>query len=462
MQEKTYQEDYAELNLKDIFFATLCRWRLLLAAMIVVGAAFAAYGAIREYRDYQNSKAGAQSYEDALASYERNKASLENTLTNLRNAQKMQQYYQDNALILRMNQYNVAMITASYYVELEAKYTPETYLGNLNYASALLMQYQEAVKNIDLDAVVADEKNQNLTSVNPGGTNRRLVETNIDESIILTVRVYADNEDRAEKLYAAVQETIAKQHSLLEASAGQHRIIQLSEKKMTGVDSEIGKTQTNFQNGVKTVSDGIVETNQKLALLKKPADSAPSFKNLAKQAIKYGIVGTAIGLLAMGMWLVVLAVMQNRLIGTEDISIRYALPLLGVYPDEKKKAGALDRCFMKKLGVDIDSTAEEMKALTAANLRLYLKEAKHLLLVGNCSEEKLTSIRIMLETQLENVEIAVAGKINVSASAVNALRSGAAVVCVEEWMKTPHKEIRRELQTVEASDSRALGLIVVR
>lgn len=459
MQEKTYQEDYAELNLKDLFWSALCRWRVLLAAMIIVGAAFAAYGALRE-SGRQKNDVSAQSYQDNLASYERNKASLENALKNLRSAQSVQEYYQNNALLLQMNQYNVAMVTASYCVELETEYTPETYIGNLNYASALLLRYQDAVKNMDLDAVIADEANSNLTAVNPGGTNRRIVETSTTDNTILTVQVYVDNEARAEKVYAAIQRTIEEQHALLEKSAGPHRILQLSEQKMMGVDSEIGKIQTNFQNGVTTVSDGIAETTRKLALLSKPGNSAPSFKNIVKQAVKYGIVGAAAGLLVTGILLVFTSVLQNRLVGTEDIPIRYSVPLLGVYPG-KKSGCSLDRVFKKRLGVDAGITTEEAKALTAANVRLYMKDSKHLLIVGNCSNEKMESVRKMLEIQLENVEIAVAGKINVSASAVDALRSGAAVVCVEEWMKTPHKEIRRELQTVEASDSRTLGLIVV-
>ena len=85
-----------------------------------------------------------------------------------------------------------------------------------------------------------------------------------------------------------------------------------------------------------------------------------------------------------------------------------------------------------------------------------------MLLIGSCGQEKLNALKELLASRLEGVEIAAAGNVNEDPSAVDALRGEAAVVCVEEWMKTPHKVIRRELQTIADSGNRNLGFIAVR
>ena len=85
-----------------------------------------------------------------------------------------------------------------------------------------------------------------------------------------------------------------------------------------------------------------------------------------------------------------------------------------------------------------------------------------MLLVGNCRPEKLGALREQLASRLEGIEIIAAGNVNEDPAAVNALRSETAVVCVEEWKKTQHKAIRRELQTVADSGNRNLGFIAVR
>ena len=461
---KSYENDYIQLNLKDLFWSILRHWRTLLAAFLIGGLLLAAFGAFREYRNYTSAsvrEARQKAYEEALENYELQKARLETDLNNLQNAQDMQMYYQENALMLQIDQYNVSFVTASFCVQRDVEDTPETYLQNQSIAAALLKRYQAALDQLDLDKVIADAEHPHLTSSNPAGTNRKMLETKTDNTnTVLSLTIYGDSAARVEKIYAAVKETINAQHELLVPSVGAHRLVTIAENSYAGVDSEIGKVQTTFQTGLKTVSDAITETNKNLSALKAPSNSASTLRSVVKQGIKYGVIGAAFGLLVIGFWLLLKLILQDRLNSTGDVALRYGLPVLGVYAG-KKEAGKLDRLIAKKLGLDLNRPGQESAELTAANTRLHLKDAAQLLLVGNCSKEKLNAVRDMLSRQLEDVQITTAGKVNESAAAVKALQEGTAVICVEGWMETPHKEIRRELQTVAAAGCRNLGVIVV-
>lgn len=363
--------------------------------------------------------------------------------------------------MLMMDQYNVSFINASFIVERDAEETPETYLQNASWAAAVLKRYQLALDQLDLDAVIADAEHPDLTACNPAGTQRKMLEASTDgTNTILSLAIYADNSERAEKIYAAAQETLAVQHGQLEETAGAHRLTVIAERRFSGVDAEIGKVQTEFQKGIKTVNDSITDTNKNLSALKAPSKTIPSVKSMIKRAVKYGAAGAVIGLFLAAFFFLVKFVFEDRLNSTEEIAQRYGLPVLGVQPEDEKKTAKLDRSIAKNLGVDLSRSPKDAAEYIAANVSIGLKDAKKLLLIGNCNEEKLNAVKDMLAPLLEGVEIAAAGNINESTEALNALRDSAAVICVEEWNKTTHKAIRRELQTVADSDSRNLGVIV--
>ena len=460
------QEDYTEINLKDLFWSILCRWKALLAALLIGGVLLGAFGAFREYRNISDAKGAADrqaAYEAALETYQLSKGQLEVDLKNLRAAQESQQHYQENALMLTMDQYNVSFITASYTVELGPQVTEEELLKSMNYASAVLKRYQAVIMQIDLDKVIATPEQPELTAVNPAGSTRRLLEVSTDEIVsVLNLTIRADSEARAEKIYDAVKETISREEEALAGSAGPSVLTKISESRGADVDQEIGKVQTAFKTNVKTVADSIAETEKNLDALKAQTNTVPSVRSMIKKAVKYGVVGAAAGLLAAGFFLLLKYVLQDRLSSTEEAVRRYRLPVLGTIDESGKKKSKADRFLERRLGFNARGSADAAADFAASNIRFQLKDGSRVLLVGSCGAEKLNTLKNQLASRLENVEIIAAGNVNEEAAALDVLRSEGAVVCVEEWMKTPHRDIRRELQTVADSGNRNLGMIVLR
>ena len=465
MKERRDQDSYIGVNLKDLFWSVLCHWRLLLAALLVGGVVLGAYKGYKDLRvihDAGEIEARHRAYETELESYEKQKKMLETDLKNLHDSQDQQQYYQDNALMLQMDQYNVRLITASYCVEI-GQQTDVEKEWVISYAQALLRRYQAALGQIDLDKAIATAEQPKLTATNPTGSSRKLLETSTDDRVsVLYVTVRADSEERAAKIYAEIEKTLAEQEAALSVSDGWYRLIKISESRYADVDVEIGKVQTNFENSMKSVADSISEREKSLSALKEPSDSTPTVKSAIRHTIKYGVVGAVAGLLVVAFTVMAFTLLRDRLNSTEEAEKRYCLPVLGTIAGDGKKKTKLDKYLAKRLGFNYCSSAEEAIGFAASNVRFQLKNGTRLLLVGSCSNEKLSELKTQLSSRLEGVEILAAGNVNEDVTAVDALRSETAVVCVEEWMKTPHKEIRRELRTIADSGNRILGIIALK
>ena len=465
MQEKQYQEEYVEINLKDLFWSVLRHWRVLLAALLIGGILLGAYKGYKELkviRDADEVKARKEAYEEELKKYEKQKNQLETDLKNLRDSQEHQQYYQDNALMLQMDQYNVWFVAASYFMEIDQQNDMDKEWV-LNYGQALVRRYQAALGQLDLDKVIATAEQPALTATNPAGSSRKLLETSTDDKVsVLYVTVRADSEERAAKIFEAVEKTLAEQEAALSGTDGRYRLSKISEKRYADVDAEIGKVQTNFEKSVQSTIDSIADKEKNLSELTEPSDSTPTIKSAVKSAVKYGIVGAFAGLVAAAFIDLVRIVLQDRLNSTDEVTRRYGLPMLGTVAEDAKKKSKLDAYLEKCLGFNPQGSVEEAADFAASNIRFHLKDAGKVLLVGSCGQERMNALKEQLASRLNGVEVTVAGDVNEDPAAVNALRSEAAVVCVEEWKKTQHKAIRRELQTVADSGNRNLGFIAVR
>ena len=462
-EEKNDQEESVEISFVDLFWSTLRKWRSIIAATLIVGVLLAGLGAAKEYRDLANEKVvneRQEAYEAAMETYQLNKTQLETTLENLREDLERQQFYEENAIMLFVDQYNVYTRAASYYIDTNYEIAPELYFQNPNFTGVITKSYKAALDRLNLDDIIATADKPNLTTRNPLSGNLQIISTTIDEGNgILNVTVCADTQERADKIFEAVKETLTEQESLLDQVIGEHTLGILSERSYTDIDTRFGDLQNSFKGKVESISEGIETTNKKLEELKEPVNETPSAKTVIRKGIKFGVVGAVLGLACAIFFHLLRLIFRDRLDSTEELLRRYQTPVLGVLT-EKKKRLKIDRALSAKLGIEAKDAGEE-ESYIAANIRFYKREKNRILLVGNCGGEKLHMLREKLSPLLEGTEILVGGNVNESPAAVDALRQETTIVSVEEWLKTSHKEIRHELQAIRSSGNQHLGFIVL-
>lgn len=459
------QEDTIELNLIDLFWSVLRHWRSILVAMLVLGILLAGYGALKEYQhltDEKFVKEQQETYESELETYELKKKQLEKKLENLEEDLVRQEFYEKNAIMLLFDEYNVYMQTASFYINTGYEIAPELYYQNPNYTSVITNSYKSAIDRIDLDEIIATEENPELTTRNPISGSKKMLNTSVDAGNgILNITIYGDSEERTQQIYNAVKKVISVQETLLNQVIGEHTIDVLSEKSFVDIDTDFGSLQDSFDSKSESITQGIEETKRALEELEEPVNETPTKASVVKEGIKYGIIGIIIGLVLLGGFYFVKLVLEDRLNSVEDIRRRYSFPVLGtlfVEPNGHKKA---DTLLANKLGMYTKKTIEDQLQYIISNIQFYNKDNKRILLIGNCETEKLNAIKEQIESVIPQIEFKAGGNVNDNPEAINALSEKTAVILVEKWTKTSHRDIRQELKTISASNNANLGFIVV-
>ena len=116
-----YTEDYEqEIDLKDLLFVLLYRWRILLLAAVIGAALLGGYKAVKG--NAQNAKQTdlpqTESYQEELDNYEREKLVIETSIENLENSMDEQNHYLAEAPLMQINPYKEAFSSADILVEI--------------------------------------------------------------------------------------------------------------------------------------------------------------------------------------------------------------------------------------------------------------------------------------------------------------------------------------------------------
>lgn len=99
-----YTEDYeAEIDLKDLFFSILYRWRILVLVAAIGAVVLGGYKGLKG-NEVQNVLE--EGYEEKLIQYEKEKRALERTVENLESSIMEQNEYIAEAPIMQINPYN--------------------------------------------------------------------------------------------------------------------------------------------------------------------------------------------------------------------------------------------------------------------------------------------------------------------------------------------------------------------
>lgn len=113
MKESTTENnsnEVVEIDLKDLMFAVLHKWRPVLAVAVIMAVLLGgAKGAMtyRKQNDPETAKEVRVTYQNDLELYEKNKSTYEREMENLRTDIANQQEYLDHSIWINMSPYDV-------------------------------------------------------------------------------------------------------------------------------------------------------------------------------------------------------------------------------------------------------------------------------------------------------------------------------------------------------------------
>lgn len=462
--------DVIELDLKNLFWTVIRRYRSIIVVMLIVGVLLGGLFGLKQYKKSTSPEtvaASNQKYESEMETYTAKKDLLETKIDNLTREIEIQSKYQDNAVLLFIDPYNVYTESVTYYVDAGYQIAPELYFQNPNYTTAILNAYKTILGRVDVNEIIRDRSNPNLTCENPvSDDEKRVVTIRVDEdNATLIIQVIGDTKERAETILNTLKEVIDENKTTIDTVIGQHTITAFSTGSRTTVDLELAGMQSSFNEKLTTLTNDVETTAEELEGLTEPKLDVPSRGNIIKTTVKFFVVGLFVGLVCMVIVYVIRIVTGDTLVSAKDLVSRYHTNVLGCcYPladGRKEKRNKLDRIINRKLGFAKTSDDGENDRLIAANIRLYAKDDPKLVLLGTAPEADISAVEARLKTQLPDVSLEMRGSILERADAVNALMEKKTVVLVEKAHISRHSDIAKEIAAVNAAGSKLAGVIIV-
>lgn len=474
-----------EIDLKDLMFAVLRKWRPIILSAIVFAVLLGGMkgaGALKQMKDSEYLAAKQQEYDNSMDQYAISKASLEKEVENIKASLESQNEYMEKSVLMNINPYDEYVTAAAFYVGTDYQIMPGMAYQNPNTASSIMQAYMSMIQNGDMYNYVLNGMSapldrrylQELVTVTPNLENN-----------MFDIRVISSSEEGASSIMKLIMDSLNEYSQVITQAIGPHTLKVMSSSARPGadmaqtpemigaggspdvyttVDLELEKKQQEQSARIAELNQSLTDKTKELADLKEPSISLPRKGGAVKSAVKYAVLGGVLGGFLSVFFICVAFLMSDKLGSDKELRRRYGLMILGLFDDAGRKGlfSFVDR-FLDRMegtaGRKMDK--ETVCSVVAANVMNYAGDAKQLLLVTSAPDLDLEAVRSDIAPALTDLFVTAGGNLDSQADAIRKAASCEAVILVEKRKSSSFSGIERELDIVRSLDKKVLGCIVL-
>lgn len=460
-----------DIELKDLFWEFLRKWRIIVCSMLVGGILL---GALAYIADYKNASVAIipsvemeKTVEDVIA--ELNIDELEEVIAAVQLKAQIdgKSQYISESILMAMNAFAEDRVVLEYSVSGDS-------------AATALSYYQSWIKNA---GYLGEEKNVYISEL--------VTAVGDSEINTLTVQILHENATACAELAQEVANALTQYAASLESDGISHEIKLVQQTQSVVVDDALHKYQDAYLKEniadqtslAKMKSD--MNGNQVTAYLhmerevfdrgevkteEEVKEETPVVTENAKVSIdlKQILLGMIVGAVLAVVYIFLAYIMTGKLRTAKEIELLYDTKLLGSISDrttKKTKFAAVDNliwklehCKSKKLSF------EQEVELAAASVRIQCQKYNlHEVYVSSSKMEAISEkVLEALKNELAKHDIKLyrGGDLNASAEALLAAANVGAVLFIEKKREAAYKNILKCMQTCGTNDLQVLGMIV--
>lgn len=476
-----------EINLMDLIFYCLEKWRWIVVFMIILAVAAGAYkykGTVNENQAKQEA-AFALSEEDdedvnivkvdmqSVSFYEQ--AIAENAA-----ALERQKEYLDNSVVMDMDSYHISTGTLSYYIE------GGEHLDSLIAAyNAYISDGRLAEKLNDIDADISVEDLRYLISFKDSfeaiytlGVNQAII-ASAPENTVFQIVIRMPDDSSCKDYLKSANEAIAAYSSRLQSEMGEHKLTLLASTQSEMMDSDIKNYQDNTRTAYLTAVRNLQALRTELETLMNTAEipeepdetGAVVLADPKISAIKYAIVGLVLGAFVVCFVLMLLYMMGGKLQNTDNFTMEFGMPLLGVVRDtgrRKKIFGFIDNWVSRlREGSYASIGFEEQIKMAASNVHAAIArksldgELQKIMIAGTMPEKDATALCTQLSKELQGVSLSPYMQIVYQSSALKELENYDGILFLEKKSASSSAMILQERKAASDRNVTVLGAVVL-
>ena len=478
MDNKKTSKFEIDIEIKDMLWTCLHKWRLVVIMAAICGIALAAY----QYRTDMNKtdvvvvKKTQEELEKAMGTQDLDEVTA---AVALKRQIDEKSAYMENSALMQINPYEENVVFLQYYVsdalEISGVDIADIYKAYIekSHLSELVSIYKE-----DGTIYVNSEKNKN-------NTNIAVANTESERSFV--VKVIGVSNEEAMALAETVKTALQNYEAKLQTKLGVHELLLLDEMGAVVVDQKLAELQSWNATAIKASSNNLDSmknemTSDQITLYvyrttvpaaqenENTSTSAPVVTKTVTISVKHAAIGAVIGVILGCAIAVVMYLFASALRNKEEVKTLYGVKMLGCIDDsafQKKKLFGFVDAFLLKLqnaGKTKLSFEQEVQMI-CANIALDCQKNNNKKIVIASSVKSMIPEAVLEAVTKKcgekGIEVTVVGMIAYDAQALETLAIVGNVVFIEKERTSLYDELYKEILLCKENGIYVAGMIVL-
>lgn len=463
-----YTDNYEqEINLKDLLFSILYKWRILLLASIVGMMLMGGYKTLKATENETTTEADG-SYEEELERFIEEKAAVDKTIKNLKASIDEQNFYITNAPLMQINPYNEIVSAAD--VIVKSKESTDSGLNSLLalYKSSLLggkyleelaeesgyeSRHLKEVLSITDEGMAPDLAHVSM-AISPLHENQQDIR-------LMHINVIGTDEQTTEKILAGILNELEILHVSYKTILGEHEIdiqkMPVSEK----VDTDLLDWQQKVRSNVGTLKKELEDSLKSQDSLKEPLVSTLA-EHPIKSSVKYAVIGFFAGGFIAAFLICLQYVLMDKVASDKEIRNRFGLKSLGTFhrKPRRRMLSFIDNWLRSLAGDDKAWPDDAVLEMITTNIYNYASGKKRLFITGFASQEIIDRVCQQIHKDLPELCVETGRDMINNAAVRKIMADFEGVILVEERNVSRYSLIEQELELVSNIGGEVIGVVV--
>lgn len=459
MDKNIYEQ---EIDLKDLMFAILRRWRTIVLFALIFSVFLGGYKCIKEFMNQNNEEYVAELKEQYLTDqtkYEQSKKGYESDIESLNASITNQEEYKEKSILLKVDPYNKG--TASVDVFVKMSELPESAgitVTSVDFADSVVKAYASAIQQGGFLEDISREMGIELIYLKELVT----VTTDYDSNMLNVSVVYTDKEG-ASKILDVILKNLKSMYPDIQEHLGQHNLSIMNQNAGGLTDQTLANYQKLKIEDLTATSKKLEDTEKALKVLEEPNKPiALSRMSIVKEGVKYGILGCFIGIFLVAFCICAVYVMNGRINSDEDLKNRFGLKHLGGFAQTRvmRAFSGIDM-WLDMLEGEVIISDETAVDIISANILGMIKRGESVFLTGMVDETRLAGLAEKIQQRLSELSLGFGTDIVHCAESLQNLQQYDTVILVESRVQAKLREVEKEIEIVRNMKKEVLGYIVM-
>ncbi len=445
------------INLKDLFFHVLYRWRSILVFALILAAAFGArqYFSLKTTHDAGKLTKEERQYQIDLQNYKENLQSNRNIVQDKTKRLQEQNDYRDGSIFIQLDAQSVWTASNKYLVRIDRSVL-DSLPENLSTdpADDVLSAYSAPLSEVTdqetLKEAFGTEKAEYIDELITVNTN--LAENTVTVSVVGPSKEAVQNGmsciDAGMKAVAAGKAQGIYQHELMLASES---VSMIPNEILASKQDELAKSMEENQKTLQTARQKVDDMEVK---------GEP--KQPGNHIIKMSVIGFVLGAFILMLLYAARYLTSGWLMSGNDLTERYDIPVFGSFQRSSSihNNKGLDQLIAKWELKNKETDAQKEYSRIAALLSKH-SEIQSILLISTLSADKLEPFMKALAACLPEKTMTVQADFLHNDHAVTEAADADAVIITEERKLSRKQDIEKMAETLIICKAKVIGAIVL-